>query len=206
MSTSPVAKPDRVDEVNLDRETKNRVFYAVETSTGRKAIVVYRVHEVYVHIPPELSAAGFELKICGTIIIIDQVCCGGIGDVSFVIYNLYLILSRAKRKSGAGEETSGRQLTPGFRGQASRCWQHQSDFRFKKVGVLSRGLSHDRLTLNLINFDLNVLNKNYGVYTHRRSAAMIVDNLGTPIQFCHKCELHELLPKSLDSHVTLLHN
>ena len=89
MSTTPLANPDTADEVNLDRETKNRVYYEVETSTGRKAIVVYRVHEVYVHIPPELSAAGFELKICGTVIIIDQVCCGGIGDVLVVIDNLH---------------------------------------------------------------------------------------------------------------------
>ena len=58
---------------SLDKETKNSVYYEVETSTGRKAIVVYRVHEVYVHIPPELSAAGFELKIAGTVVITDQV-------------------------------------------------------------------------------------------------------------------------------------
>lgn len=61
-------------ESSLDKETKNSVYYEVETSTGRKAIMVYRVHEVYVHIPPELSAAGFELKIAGTVVITDQVC------------------------------------------------------------------------------------------------------------------------------------
>lgn len=60
-------------EHSLDKETKNKVYYEVETSTGRKVIVVYRVHEVYVHIPPELSAAGFELKIAGTVTITDQV-------------------------------------------------------------------------------------------------------------------------------------
>ena len=73
MSTSSGAILATTDESSLDKETKNRVFYEVETSTGSKAIVVYRVHEVYVHIPPELSAAGFELKICGTVVITDQV-------------------------------------------------------------------------------------------------------------------------------------
>ena len=79
MFTSPIAKRDTANEASFDRETKNKAYYEAETSTGRKAIVVYRVHEVYVHIPPELSAAGFELKICGTVVITDQVCCGRIG-------------------------------------------------------------------------------------------------------------------------------
>ena len=83
MSTSSTARPAAAEEDSLEKEAKNRVYYEVETSTGRKAIVVYRVHEVYVHIPPELSAAGFELKIGGTVVITDQVgwtvsesCCG----------------------------------------------------------------------------------------------------------------------------------
>lgn len=74
-------------ESSLDKETKNSVYREVETSTGRKAIMVYRVHEVYVHIPPELSAAGFELKIAGTVVITDQVLC------SCVYGGLYLELS-----------------------------------------------------------------------------------------------------------------
>lgn len=74
MSTPSGAKSVAADESSIDKETKNRVYYEVETSTGSKTIVVYRVHEVYVHIPPELSAAGFELKIGGTVIITDQVC------------------------------------------------------------------------------------------------------------------------------------
>ena len=73
MSTSSTARPAAAEEDSLEKEAKNRVYYEVETSTGRKAIVVYRVHEVYVHIPPELSAAGFELKIGGTVVITDQV-------------------------------------------------------------------------------------------------------------------------------------
>ena len=73
MSTSSTVRSAAAEEDSLEKEAKNRVYYEVETSTGRKAIVVYRVHEVYVHIPPELSAAGFELKIGGTVVITDQV-------------------------------------------------------------------------------------------------------------------------------------
>ena len=40
-----------------------QVHYEVETSSGKTGVVVYEVHEVYVYIPAELSAAGFELKI-----------------------------------------------------------------------------------------------------------------------------------------------
>lgn len=69
----PTVQKSAAESSLAEKETQNRVFYEVETSTGRKAIVVYRVHEVYVHIPPELSAAGFELKIAGTVIITDQV-------------------------------------------------------------------------------------------------------------------------------------
>ena len=78
----PPTVPKAAPESSLEKETKNKVYYEVETFTGRKAIVVYRVHEVYVHIPPELSAAGFELKIAGTVVITDQVLhllsCGGV--------------------------------------------------------------------------------------------------------------------------------
>ena len=35
--------------------------------------LVYEVNEVYVYIPAELSAAGFELKIAGSVRIIDKV-------------------------------------------------------------------------------------------------------------------------------------
>lgn len=73
MSTPITVQPAAADEDSLEKEVKNKVYYEVETSTGRKAIVVYRVHEVYVHIPPELSAAGFELKIGGTVVVTDQV-------------------------------------------------------------------------------------------------------------------------------------
>ena len=50
------------------------MYYEVETSSGNKGVVVYEVHEVYVYIPAELSAAGFELKISGTVRITDKVC------------------------------------------------------------------------------------------------------------------------------------
>ncbi len=48
------------------------VHYEVETSLGR-GIVVYDVGEVFIYIPAELSAAGFELKIAGRVRITDQV-------------------------------------------------------------------------------------------------------------------------------------
>lgn len=49
------------------------VRYDVETSAGGRGIVVYEVNEVYIYIPAELSAAGFELKIAGCVRIIDKV-------------------------------------------------------------------------------------------------------------------------------------
>ena len=69
----PTVPKAAAPESSLDKETKNSVYCEVETSMVRKAIMVYRVHEVYVHIPPELCAAGFELKIVGTVVITDQV-------------------------------------------------------------------------------------------------------------------------------------
>ena len=41
-------------------------------SDGRE-VLVYRVDEVYIYIPAELSAAGFELKIAGSVKIADKV-------------------------------------------------------------------------------------------------------------------------------------
>lgn len=40
---------------------------------GDKKIVVYSVNEVYIYIPAELSAAGFELKIAGSVQVTDKV-------------------------------------------------------------------------------------------------------------------------------------
>ncbi len=57
------------------------VHYDVETSAGGRGIVVYEVNEVYVYIPAELSAAGFELKIAGCVRITDKVS-GACGDCS----------------------------------------------------------------------------------------------------------------------------
>ena len=54
------------------KEAGRSVRYEVETSLGR-GIVVYEVGEVFIYIPAELSAAGFELKITGRVRITDQV-------------------------------------------------------------------------------------------------------------------------------------
>ena len=48
------------------------VHYEVDTSIWGRGIVVYEVNEVYVYIPAELSAAGFELKIAGCVRIADK--------------------------------------------------------------------------------------------------------------------------------------
>lgn len=62
------------DLVSSPAQPGGQVYYEVETSSGNTGVVVYEVHEVYVYIPAELSAAGVELKIGGTVRIIDKVC------------------------------------------------------------------------------------------------------------------------------------
>ena len=49
-------------------------------------VLVYEVKQVYIYIPSELSATGFELKIAGLVRIVKKV--GG------VIYNSYSMLFR----------------------------------------------------------------------------------------------------------------
>ena len=44
-----------------------------EGSPREEGILVYEVDEVYIYIPAELSAAGFELKIGGSVRITDKV-------------------------------------------------------------------------------------------------------------------------------------
>lgn len=52
-----------------------------ETSFGGEdaSTVVHEVDEVYVYIPPELSAAGVELKIVGSVRVINKVGCAAAG-------------------------------------------------------------------------------------------------------------------------------
>ena len=54
-------------------EEKGSVYREVETSGGRRAMAIFEVGEVYIHIPTELSAAGFELKRAGTVMVTDRV-------------------------------------------------------------------------------------------------------------------------------------
>lgn len=54
-------------------EEKGSVYREVETSGGRRATAIFEVEDVYLHIPTELSAAGFELKIAGTVMVTDRV-------------------------------------------------------------------------------------------------------------------------------------
>ena len=56
----------------------SNVCYHMESSLGSPlgpgtGIVVYEVNEVYLYIPAELCAAGFELKIAGVVRIVDKV-------------------------------------------------------------------------------------------------------------------------------------
>ena len=46
-----------------------------ETNVGRRGIVVHEVEEVYIYIPAEISAAGFELQIGGVVRVEDRVSC-----------------------------------------------------------------------------------------------------------------------------------
>lgn len=44
-----------------------------DSGSVRKKITVHVVNEVYIYIPAELSAAGFEIKIAGSLNITDEV-------------------------------------------------------------------------------------------------------------------------------------
>ena len=46
-----------------------------DSDGGRRGIVVHEVEEVYIYIPAEISAAGFELKIAGVVRVEDKVSC-----------------------------------------------------------------------------------------------------------------------------------
>ena len=46
-----------------------------EINVGRRGIVVHEVEEVYIYIPAEISAAGFELQIGGVVRVEDRVSC-----------------------------------------------------------------------------------------------------------------------------------
>ena len=47
---------------------------------------VHEVAEVYVYIPPELSAAGVELKLAGSVRIVNKVCL----RLMYIIYTQYV--------------------------------------------------------------------------------------------------------------------
>ena len=57
-----------------DQKEQETSFGGEEAST-----VVHEVGEVYVYIPPELSAAGVELKIVGSVRVINKVRWHGCG-------------------------------------------------------------------------------------------------------------------------------
>ena len=61
-----------------------------------------------------------------------------------VYQSLVRLVSRARRNEGGGNVWS---LTLEFPGRAPGSWRYQSDQRFKKVGTISRGLSHDHVPI-----------------------------------------------------------
>ena len=76
-----------------------QVHYEIETSGGKPGVVVYEVYEVYVYIPAELSAAGFELKIGGVVRITDKVQHDGCGysmEISGRIVSIQWLLKFVK--------------------------------------------------------------------------------------------------------------
>ncbi len=58
--------------VGLPRGAKSKAATAAAAARD-KEVLVHSVNEVYVYIPVELSAAGYELKIRGSVKIIDKV-------------------------------------------------------------------------------------------------------------------------------------
>lgn len=60
-----------------------------ELPGSARGIIVYVVNEVYLYIPAEVSAAGFELKIAGSIRITDKV--GWICIKEIISYNFHFV-------------------------------------------------------------------------------------------------------------------
>ena len=58
----------------LPKGSKSKAANAAASAAARE-ILVHVVNEVYIYIPAELSAAGYELKIRGSVKIIDKVMC-----------------------------------------------------------------------------------------------------------------------------------
>ncbi len=83
MSSALYAYPSAYPSASASAPSKpspgGQVHYEIETSGGKPGVVVYEVYEVYVYIPAELSAAGFELKIGGVVRITDKVQHDGCG-------------------------------------------------------------------------------------------------------------------------------
>ena len=63
MSSKSVARPDREPSTTSTSDAK----------TNGASSTIHEVSEVYVYIPPELSAAGVELKIAGSVRVINKV-------------------------------------------------------------------------------------------------------------------------------------
>lgn len=67
------AKPARYQQVKKKQASASGTGAASGGAAKVKEIVVHAVDEVYIYIPAELSAAGFEIKIAGSVRIVDKV-------------------------------------------------------------------------------------------------------------------------------------
>ena len=61
----------------VDVNPERSVRYQSSGTIAKKKVmevIAFQVNEVYIYIPAELSAAGFELKIAGSVRISEKVC------------------------------------------------------------------------------------------------------------------------------------
>ena len=76
--------------VALPRGAKSKVKKATAAADGDggsappSEVLVHSVDEVYIYIPAELSAAGYELKIRGSVKIVDKVSLCGVHQLELL--------------------------------------------------------------------------------------------------------------------------
>ena len=70
--------------VALPKGSKSKAKKATTPADGGSGeVLVHSVNEVYIYIPAELSAAGYELKIKGSVKIVDKVSQYGAHQLEF---------------------------------------------------------------------------------------------------------------------------
>lgn len=61
-------------DVNPERSVRYQSAATVAKKRVPTEVIAHQVNEVYICIPAELSAAGFELKIAGSVRVSEKVC------------------------------------------------------------------------------------------------------------------------------------